>query len=115
MNIENAYHKILYMLYQSTENFIPSFLVGDEKRDTFISLFIYSFNKYLSISYTPSIILGTEDRPVNKTEHSLIQWKETGNKRSKLQTILDLESAIRERKARKRNRVLCGQWESFSF
>lgn len=70
MNIENEYLNFLYTLYcteynfQSTENFILSFLVGREK----ICLFLCSFTRstHLGISYVPNTILGTEVRSMKK-------------------------------------------------
>lgn len=79
VNIENAYHKILYLLYQSTENFILSFLGGNAKKDTFSSCpFTHSANiRAPPVCQAP--ILGAGDRSMYKTTYVPVQWEETGN------------------------------------
>lgn len=66
-NIENAYHKVLDLSYQSTENFILSFLGGSAKKDTLISR---PFPHSANIGAPPvcqAPILGAGDRSMSKT------------------------------------------------
>lgn len=79
MIIENVYHKVLYLLYQSTENFILSFLGCYAKKVTLISCpFTHSAN-IGAPAMCQAPILGAGDKSVNETAYSAIQWEETDN------------------------------------